>query len=91
LEFKYFEIQLFHVTATILLFWFQKIWKERINSVGHQFHQYKQNEKPPLTLNSLNTKNTTINDVGNPGPGLGQAQKCDGVKPLNGIPTLQSS
>ena len=25
---------------------------------------------------------------GNPGPGLGQAQKCGGVKPVNGFPTL---
>jgi len=24
---------------------------------------------------------------GNPGPGLGQAQKCGGVKRVNGIPT----
>ena len=24
----------------------------------------------------------------NQGPGLGQAQKCDGVKPVNGSPTL---
>ena len=27
-------------------------------------------------------------DVGNPGAGLGQAQQCGRVKPLNGIPTL---
>ena len=27
-------------------------------------------------------------DVGNPGPGLGQALKCGGVEPVNGIPTL---
>jgi len=26
-------------------------------------------------------------DVGNPGPDLGQAQKCGGVKAINGIPT----
>ena len=26
--------------------------------------------------------------IGNPGPGLGQAQKCDWVKPVNGISTL---
>ena len=37
-------------------------------------------------LNSLNTKNTTTNDAGNPGPGLAQAQKCGGVKPVNGTP-----
>jgi len=29
-------------------------------------------------------------DVGNPGPGLGQIQKCGGVKPVNVIPTLPS-
>jgi hypothetical protein len=27
-------------------------------------------------------------DVGHPDPLLGQAQKCDGVKLVNGIPTL---
>ena len=26
-------------------------------------------------------------DIGNPGPGLGQAHKCGRVKPVNGIPT----
>jgi hypothetical protein len=31
-------------------------------------------------LISLNTKNTTIYDVGNPDPDLGEAQKCDGIK-----------
>jgi hypothetical protein len=35
-------------------------------------------------LHSLNTKITTYN-VGNPGHGFGQAQKCDGVKTVNGI------
>jgi len=29
-------------------------------------------------------------DVGNPAPGLGQAQKCGSVIPVNGIPTLLS-
>jgi hypothetical protein len=33
---------------------------------------------------SLNTKKKTMTyDVRNPGPGLGQAQKCSGVKPVN--------
>ena len=37
-------------------------------------------------LNSLNIKKKTMTyDVGNPGPGLGQAQKCGRVKPVNGI------
>jgi hypothetical protein len=29
-------------------------------------------------------------DIGNPSPGLGQAQQCGGVKPINGISTLPS-
>ena len=52
------------------------------------------------TIPPISTKQTTIshfkptanknetNDVGNPGPGLGQAQKCGRVKTVNGIPTL---
>jgi hypothetical protein len=31
-----------------------------------------------------------VGDVDNPGPGLRQAQKCVGVKLVNGIPTLPS-
>ena len=41
-------------------------------------------------LNSLNTKKTMKYDVVNPGPALGQAHKCGGVKPVNGVPTLPS-
>ena len=33
-------------------------------------------------------KKTTTNEFGNPGPGLGQAQICGGVKPVNGITTF---
>jgi hypothetical protein len=33
-------------------------------------------------------KNTTTYEIGNTGPGLGRAQKCGGVKQVNGIPTL---
>ena len=29
--------------------------------------------------------------IGNPGPCLRQIEKCRGVKPVNGIPTLHSS
>ena len=39
-------------------------------------------------LNSLNTKKTMTDDVVNPGPGLGQAQKGGGVKSVNGHPQL---
>ena len=41
-------------------------------------------------LISLNTNQTTTYDVGNLGPGLGRAQKCGGIKQVNGIPTLPS-
>ena len=37
-------------------------------------------------LKSLNMqKKPTTSDVGNPGPGLGQAQKCGEVNPLMGF------
>ena len=39
-------------------------------------------------LNSLNTK--TKGHVWTSGTGLGQAQKCGGIKPVNWIPTLPS-
>jgi hypothetical protein len=40
-------------------------------------------------LNSLNTKKKTIAyDIGNPGPGLIQGQKCGRIKQVNRIPTL---
>ena len=40
-------------------------------------------------LKSLNTNMTMIYVNGNPGPGLGQAQKYGGVKPVIGITTFQ--
>jgi hypothetical protein len=36
----------------------------------------------------LNTKKTTACVVGKPSSGLGWAQKCDGVKPADGISTI---
>jgi hypothetical protein len=39
-------------------------------------------------LKSLKTNKTSTYDVGNPGPGLGYAQICDEVKPVNVIETL---
>lgn len=58
------------------------VMKESLNSYGQQFYQYQQSEKPPLT----STRWTY--DVEKPGPGLEQAQKYGGVKPVNGIPIL---
>ena len=56
------------------------LWNANFNSDSEQFNQYQQNEQSPLKLNSLNMKKTTTYDIGNPGPGLGQAQKCGWVK-----------
>jgi len=68
--------------------------KESLNSDGHQFHQYQQNEQSPVILTELTEhKKRPLHhtcDIGNPGPGLEKAQKCDGLKPLNGMPTLSS-
>jgi hypothetical protein len=46
-------------------------------------------EHTPLILTELieHKKHTTF-DVGNPDPGLRQAQKCGRVKSVNEIPTL---
>ena len=38
-------------------------------------------------FNNINTKKTMADDVVNPGPGLGQAQKGGGVKSVNGTPS----
>jgi hypothetical protein len=51
-----------------------------LNSDGHQFHQYQQNEQSPLILSELTEhKKTMTYDLGNSGSGLGQAQKCGSV------------
>jgi hypothetical protein len=39
-------------------------------------------------LKQMNIKKTMTFDVENSGPGLGQAQKCGGVEPVNGNSTL---
>ena len=57
------------------------LWKECLISNGHQFTKVNNN-----LSSSLNTKKTTTSNVGNPGPDLEQAQKCDGVELVNGIP-----
>jgi len=41
-------------------------------------------------FNSMNIQKITTYDFGNPGHGVGQTQKCDRVKLVNGIPTLPS-
>ena len=54
----------------------------------YQCHQYQQNEQSPLILTHWTQNKTTTNDVGNPGPGLGQSQNYGRFKPVNDIPTL---
>jgi len=64
--------------------------KKSLNSDGHQFHKYQQNKQSPITLNM---KKTMTYNAENPSTGLGQTQKCCGVKSvnhINGIPTLSS-
>jgi hypothetical protein len=46
--------------------------------------------KTTYHLKPLNIKKTMTNDIGNPDPGLGQAQQYSRVKQVNGIPTLSS-
>ena len=60
------------------------------NSDGKQFHKYQQNKKITSHLESFIKQKTPTCDVGNPGPGLRRTQKCDGVKPVNGIPDRPS-
>jgi hypothetical protein len=44
-------------------------------------------EQPSLILTELTEHTKTAKcDLGNPGSGLGQAQQCGGVKPINGTP-----
>ena len=59
-----------------------------INSTNIKQNELKQNLSNQL--NSLNTRQSTRYDIGNPGPGLGQSQKFGGLKTVNGIPTLSS-
>jgi hypothetical protein len=42
----------------------------------------------PLTSNHWTLIKTITYSFENPGAGSGQAQKCEGVKPVNGIPPL---
>ena len=57
-----------------------------LNSDGNQFQQYQQNEQSSLILTELTeNKKAMTYDVGNPNPGLQQAQICGGVKLVNGI------
>ena len=58
------------------------LWKEGLKRNCQEFHSHQQNEEPPLTSNHWTHR------VGNPGPGVGQAQTCGGVKRVNEIQIL---
>jgi hypothetical protein len=49
---------------------------------------YQQNKIITSYLKSWNIKKFMTYGIGNPGPGLRQAQKCDWVKLVNGIPKI---
>jgi len=67
-------IEIFNITNI-------NLWKENLNSYGQQFHQYQQNEQSPLTSNRWKFKKKIMTyGIGNPGPGLGQTQKCGRIK-----------
>jgi hypothetical protein len=70
------------VLAETQVFFGGSFMKRKLNSEAQQNEQSYHH--------SLNTKKTTVYNVGNPGPGLRQAQTCPGVKPISGIPTLPS-
>ena len=53
--------------------------KEPLNSDSQQFHQYQQNEQPPLTSDHFAQKKSMTYRVGNWGPGLVNAWKCGRV------------
>jgi hypothetical protein len=61
-------------------------WKESLNSNGQQ---YQQNEQSPLILTQCTlNRGTSAYDAGYPSPDMAQAQQCDVLKGVNGIPTL---
>ena len=53
------------------------LWQESLNLYSTHINKTNIKHKETMTF-----------DVGNPAPGLGQAQKCGSVILLNGIPTL---
>ena len=53
--------------------------------IGVMKHYHK-NELITSHLKSTNIEKTMTYDVRNLGPGFGQVQKCDGVKPVDRIP-----
>ena len=61
------------------------ILRETCTAVREWACWYQQHKQSPLILTHWTQKITMTDDVGNPGPDLGQAQICGGVKPVNRI------
>ena len=74
-----------HEIDILIFIWADYEKKVYLTVIFINFLQYQQNEQSPLILTGITDhKKNTRYDVGNRGPGLGQPQKCDGVKPING-------
>jgi len=54
--------------------------------VNNSTNIYKANNQ--LSPQIIEHRKSMTYNVGNPGPGLGRAQKCGRGNPVNGIPTL---
>ena len=87
---------MYHVIMMRAMSWWEQFAFAFLNEDNYEKKFYKQwcSSIPQISIkrtitshpNSLNTKNTTTYHIGNPDPGLGQAQKCGGVKLVNGMP-----
>ena len=56
--------------------------------ISHLCQQYQQNQQSPIiSTERIGHKKTTVYNVGNAFPSLGQAQTCGGFKSANGIST----
>ena len=66
--------------------------KECLNSDGHRFHQYQQNEQSSLILAEITEHKTRPRNMtlGNSDIGMGQTPTYGGYTPIVGIPTLPS-
>ena len=66
--------------------------KECLNSDGHRFHQYQQNEQSSLILAEITEHKTRPRNMtlGNSDIGMGHTPTYGGYTPIVGIPTLPS-
>ena len=77
-------------SSQVLLCGSVRLRRQLMNSDGQQFHWHQQNKQLHVTLAHWTLKKTTTSDVGNSGPGLGQAQICGGVKYTEYYPLILS-